>query len=367
MLKRIYAHNFRCLVNFEMKLDELTLLLGPNGGGKSTVFDLLINIRKLLVDQARVHDIFKDNDFTAWINKKDLAVELDIKGSAGLFSYRLVISENTEVKKNCVGYEHLLLDGNMLFKFENGVKHLYTNGNIESSYPFDGTFSALVFSISTSDDNPLIQFVNEIHKIFVLSLNPRTILSDAEEESEWINHDGSNFASWYRFHSQGKVEKFTQLQNQLQTIIPGFHYLKLEPTKKGRLLKVGFTSKDNTIPPIFFEFSQLSDGQRVLIVLYSLLLGLRDLGLTLFIDEPENYLALPEIQPWLMELKDVCGEGFPQAVLISHHPELIDYLGHDCGIILERDPLGPVRVKKLPEIMDSGLKLSELIARGCME
>jgi hypothetical protein len=104
-----------------------------------------------------------------------------------------------------------------------------------------------------------------------------------------------------------------------------------------------------------------------MIVLYTFLLGLQDLGHTLFIDEPENYVSLPEIQPWLMALNSACGERFPQTVLISHHPELIDYLGPECGKWIERDPLGPTRVKNTPERVDEGLKLSEQIARGWTE
>ncbi|NCO53595.1 MAG: ATP-binding protein, partial [Deltaproteobacteria bacterium] len=102
-------------------------------------------------------------------------------------------------------------------------------------------------------------------------------------------------------------------------------------------------------------------------VLYSLLLCLKDLDHTIFLDEPENYISLPEIQPWVMALSDACAEGFDQAVLISHHPELIDYLGAECGKWMERGPLGPARVKKLPEKLDDVLKLSEQIARGWME
>ena len=30
MIRRIYADNFRCLVNFELELDELNVLLGAN-------------------------------------------------------------------------------------------------------------------------------------------------------------------------------------------------------------------------------------------------------------------------------------------------------------------------------------------------
>ncbi|MFP4165374.1 MAG: AAA family ATPase, partial [Chitinispirillaceae bacterium] len=185
-------------------------------------------------------------------------------------------------------------------------------------------------------------------------------------ESDWLNRNGTNFASWYRFLSQEHQDKTIDLTNNLRDILPGFHAFKLETAGKHRILKVGFLNGKKS-EPVYFDFEQISDGQRTMIVLYSLLLSLQDLGHTLFLDEPENYLALPEIQPWLMELNNACGEDFPQAVLISHHPELIDYLGPECGKWIDRDPLGPTRVKSLPTKIEKNLKLSEQIARGWTE
>ena len=68
-----------------------------------------------------------------------------------------------------------------------------------------------------------------------------------------------------------------------------------------------------------------------------------------------------------MELNDTCGDGFSQVILISHHPELIDYLGPECGKWIECYALGPSRVKGIPTRIDKGLKLSEQIARGWSE
>ena len=102
-----------------------------------------------------------------------------------------------------------------------------------------------------------------------------------------------------------------------------------------------------------------------LIALYSLVRLAAGQGYTLFLDEPDNYVALSEIQPWLVELADACGDTVPQAVLCSHHPELIDYLGADRGVLLEGESSGVTRAKTLADgVVDDGLKLSERIARG---
>jgi len=112
------------------------------------------------------------------------------------------------------------------------------------------------------------------------------------------------------------------------------------------------------------RLDELSDDQRALIALYALvsLAGDQDV---LFLDEPDNFLALAEIQPWLMALSDTCGSRPRQAIICSHHPELIDYLGGEAGVLLKRESSGSITTRRLSEATgDAGLKLSEIIARG---
>lgn len=54
MIKRFYIDNYKSLVNFELPLQELTLLLGANGAGKTAVLDVVFALRQLLSGQAKV-------------------------------------------------------------------------------------------------------------------------------------------------------------------------------------------------------------------------------------------------------------------------------------------------------------------------
>ena len=84
------------------------------------------------------------------------------------------------------------------------------------------------------------------------------------------------------------------------------------------------------------------------------------------IDEPENFLALPEIQPWLLKMADKAEEKACQVFLISHHPELINYLAASKGYWFEGVSGRTIRVHAIHADDETrpGLPISELIARG---
>jgi predicted ATPase len=164
-----------------------------------------------------------------------------------------------------------------------------------------------------------------------------------------------------------------QLIQELKQVLPGFDYFKFEAVgEKHRLLKVCFRNEENG-EPIEYHFGELSDGQRMLIVLYTLLysaLSDSKSGCTLCLDEPENFLAMSEIQPWLTQLYDACIEGKLQALLISHHPEFMNYLlaSPPSGFWFERQSNRPVRVKPIVfSEQNVGIPASELIARGWVD
>ena len=109
--------------------------------------------------------------------------------------------------------------------------------------------------------------------------------------------------------------------------------------------------------------TQLSDGQRALVVLYSLLHLPSDRRPSIFLDEPDNYLSLSEVQPWLAEAVQGCGDSIEQLVLISHHPTTIDYMAGASGLWFSREENGPTRVTDDPP-NGGDLPFSEIVARG---
>lgn len=86
---------------------------------------------------------------------------------------------------------------------------------------------------------------------------------------------------------------------------------------------------------------------------------------TVLMDEPDNFVGLPELQPWVLSLMELMGDD-TQGILISHHPEILNVSGEQYGRYLWRDNhtsptrIGPLRTQE-------SISVSEAIARGWVD
>lgn len=112
-----------------------------------------------------------------------------------------------------------------------------------------------------------------------------------------------------------------------------------------------------------YSISELSEGQRCLLSLYMILHFRIERGDTVFIDEPDNFIALREIQPWLLAAEEAVDNHHGQLIIVSHHPETLNQWTRLKALRCFREQNGQVRtVKFLPD--GSELQPSEVIARG---
>ncbi|MDR3336966.1 MAG: ATP-binding protein [Treponema sp.] len=122
-----------------------------------------------------------------------------------------------------------------------------------------------------------------------------------------------------------------------------------------KLLKLRFEGED-----LFFD--QLSDGEKMLFGLYAVYTALgRGTVNTVLIDEPDNYISLQELQPWLLSMGEIA-DVLHQIIIISHNGEIIDS-NPSTGYFFWRDNhRSPARVGPLD--VPQGLTAREALARG---
>ncbi len=365
MLKRLYADNFRCLVNFELKFDRVNLLLGENGTGKTTVFEVLYRLQQFLAGNAKVLTVFPSGDLTCWQTNVTQRFELDLEAGGNAFNYSVVIEHDEDRRRAKIKSETLLLGGKKLFDFQEGTAQLYRDDFTPGpEYPFDWTQSGVGVLNERPDNKMLTRFRREVEKLIIVEFQPALMASESREEAPILSRNMENFVSWYRFLSQEYQGAMLAIFPELKRVLPGFNACNLKEAGEAKVMKVLFDRPNGSGRPIPYNFHELSHGQRLLIALYSLLFGLKDEGVSLFLDEPDNFVALREIQPWLMALSDFVGEGIEQAVLISHHPDVINYLASSSGRWFERESNVPARVRDKPKAVVEGLTMAETVARG---
>ena len=189
---------------------------------------------------------------------------------------------------------------------------------------------------------------------------PVLIKQVAESEDKRLSKYAENFAQWYRHILQENPGITYKTKESLKDVLPGFEELSLNESGDTRKLRAKFRIDNGEHS---FDFIDLSDGQRQLIVLYTILQSLKqNIFSVLLIDEPDNFVSLREIQPWLKSLEDACKDKAVQSIIISHHPEIINDMAHGAEIWFSRQNGAQVVTNPYPTT--PGLTPAETMARG---
>lgn len=284
------------------------------------------------------------------------------------YTYRLEIEHDADRRRARIQRETLHAGGKPLFSFIHGDARLYRDNHSEGpTFPADWSESALARVAPRGDNKKLTAFLEFIRRIVVCGLYPRTFTAESSGEAPVLVRDGSNFASWYRHMMLEHQDLVPDFVAAVREVIDDFANIRLERVgTEARALMVVFRRGSGSDAEKYeLRLDEISDGQRALLAIYALIHLTASQGYALFLDEPDNYVALAELQPWLMALADACGATVSQVVICSHHPELIDYLGPDHGVVLSREVTGVTKVSKTADAdVGDALRLSEVIARG---
>lgn len=376
MLKRLYVHNYKCLVNFEINFDkDISLFLGANGSGKSTVFEVLAKLRKVINYETKldsesrrdvnkgIEDIFEFNNYPRAFkhDKADTRFELDIKIQESVYRYSLTIDlgsiERYQKASPIIKEESLSRDEEILVK-SNTEKTLYFGkDNGEAEFPLDKSTS----SIKNYCEFEAEEFLQYFDNLLLIRINPYVMSSRFIDQNSEMKEDSSNFVEWLSHLNEENRNGVMEFENVIRQIIPEYDHFRIMSVAHFKALIIDFKNS-NTKKPISYDFQELSEGQKALFALYALLYCTPENSL-ICIDEPENFLALPEIQPWFDTLYDQCAERGLQALLISHHPKIINLLANDSGYWFSKEN-NLTRIQKISPEDESGLSIAELIDRG---
>ncbi|MDI9603434.1 MAG: AAA family ATPase [Acidobacteriota bacterium] len=376
MITQLRVDNYRGVQRLELGLNSMNLLTGGNGSGKTSVLMAIAAIRDLATGRHAVAEAFPSLSCTRWVSEPHqtfrLALEGDDpcnQGAPITYLYELTIDHEHSGGKPTgrarVLRESVRAEGDRpLFEFSEGTVQLYNDGfGTGPQFTFNWERSGLSsVQLGRPDNTRLTHMVEMLRLIRVLHLSPEDVSDVSEQPEEQLAFSGGNFAAWYRWLSDGNQALGAEIGRALEEVIPGFDYFGAPEVGAGR--KRLYVYRRHGAHQSQYDLSELSSGQLALTVLYTVLIDASKRGGVVCIDEPGAFLALEEIQPWLRDLSDLCLEGKAQAILTSHHPELVNYLGPEFGIWLRRGDEGGTDHEPLAGLLEDTLDPAEALSRG---
>jgi hypothetical protein len=361
------------LVNFECRLAAKQLILGSNGAGKSTLFEVLSLLRNFCVRGEPAEDVLAGATRTRWQDVPGQSFELDVSGNGGKYTFQLVVDTWGSPARPRVVKEQVDYSGEPIFRFTRGEVHLFNDRHEDKvQYPFDWHRSALATIMERHDNTKLSWFKRWLGGVLCLSPNPWRMSALAQRESPFPVGNLSNFADWFRhLRQESDSRELLALMEDLRDVIDGFESMDLKDAGLGnRVLRLTLSSEEGPGAPRrndTYGFDELSDGQRVLIGLYTALHFALRPGATVGFDEPDNFIALREVLPWLDKVLERVEDAPAQVLIASHHPELLNRMAFENGLLLDRPGGRYTRARRFEDPSQTGLPPAELIARGWEE
>lgn len=363
MLKRIYVHNYRTFVNFEWSPPSACVLIGENGSGKSSLLDVLMDLRALLVHGMTVVELNLAAQRTKWLSEPEQKFELELAGEGKTFRYLLTVHWESE---RCSIRESLHMDNTLVYRSRDGRVELFDEQGMAegtTAIPYDRQRSFVSVLESQGRQSPVATFRALVRSIVPFRPDPMRFNEVSKSDANGITMDLSNFVDFYRSRVGQDPEAAVQMMQDLREVLVGFTQIRLESiSQEHKELRVRFKF---AAKPHELTWAQLSPGQRLLIALY----GVFRLGLSRWndyvFDEIENYVAPKEIQPFLRKLLDAFAESGKQVIVISHHPESINYLAVDSMWRMWRDKVGGhSRIAKIEPDLAAGETAYDVAKRG---
>jgi predicted ATPase len=361
MLTRVYIDNFRSFVNFEYRPERKQLLLGPNGSGKSSLLEAIRYVKSFI---AGGDNPFTQSTRTRWQDRPLQVIELEALLDGQEYQYRIETRFELETRRPSVNLEGLKVSGVTSFERTSGQLRFFLQaGTQETAKPPDDARSALYLSrLSNPRVNRFMQWLDSIHCLqidaYFDAMNETADSGESQPDFEL-----ENLAGWYRYLLQAHPVENVNFLAAVKEALDQFQELRFYSSGgSAERLRAVFRASTNEL--VSYSLSELSDGQRCLLGLYMILHFLISKGHTVFIDEPDNFISLREIQPWLLAAEEAVEDHHGQLILISHHPEILNQWAQEHGLRFFREDNGHVRTEKFKPGLDGNLLPAETIARG---
>ena len=381
-IEYLRVENYRALRNLELKnITPLTVFLGANGSGKSTIFDVFaflsecftVGLRKAWDKRGRFRELRTRGQ------DGPIIIELKYreKSKSPIITYHLAITEGSkgpyvteewlQWRRGRRGKPFRFLD------FKNGEGQVITGEmpDEEDERVNEQLDSSELLAVSTLGQfakhprvSALRRFITGWYLSYLTADNTRGQPEAGAQER--LSPTGDNLPNVIQYLKEQHSDRLNEILNTLSRRVPRLEKVEASIMPDGRLL---LQIKDAPFPePILAKFA--SDGTLKMLAYLTVLYD-PDPPQLVGIEEPENHLH-PRL---LRELAEECrsASANSQLMVTTHSPFFVDGLKSEEVWVLYRDENGFTQakrtddMKRIKEFMNKGALLGELWMEGYFE
>ncbi|HET6250926.1 MAG TPA: AAA family ATPase [Tepidisphaeraceae bacterium] len=362
MITRLYAHNFRCYQNFSFDLTDkhAALIIGKNGSGKSTCLHVLFVLQRIARGTSRLKDLISSADFCRFISSQkptstpQIRFEVDLQLKDRKYSYVLALEMPESFREVRVVEESLSVDGTAVFT----RKLAQVTLRATASFNVDWHIIALTVINERPPGNAIQTVRDFLASTILLTPEPSRMTGYSDVAELQIDVTASNIASTLRALLEQKPAAYSVLDKHIRERIADFS--SLEFTERGESGKQLIVKFDRTEP---LDFSMLSSGEKCF-ALAAVILAVQDKIGSVFCmwDEPDNHLALTEVNQFVAGLRKIASRGEAQLIVTSHNPEAIRAFSDENTFVFLRPTHDtPTQVRRLGSFQYTGSLVDALI------
>lgn len=356
MLKRLYAHNYRCFENFEFKPQNQTasLLLGKNGCGKSTIRQVLALFQAIGRGKTRVGELVQASDFANGRTHLPMRFELEVTIDQKTLAYTLALELPERFRELRVKEERLTVDGEVLFSRELAEVTVSRKAQKrDTAFFMDWHLVALPVIQDAATESILHSIRDWMARMVLLAPIPPLMNEQTLGVESAIDDRASNLADWLAALLETHPSAYSEVTAHLQQVMPDLTSFRFERLgRDARALMVQFNQNQQSLE---LPLSALSDGEKCFFLSAVLLAANKVSGpLFAFWDEPDNYLALSEVNQFVVALKRSFVRSKGQLIATSHNPQAILCFAEESTWVMgRRSHVEPSLIRSLDELNSS--------------
>jgi predicted ATPase len=381
-IEQLRIQNYRALNNIELKnITPLTVFLGSNGSGKSTIFDVF----------AFLAECFQFGLRRAW-DRRGRFRELRTRGMEGPICFEFKYREKPQ--DPIITYYLAIAEGNRgpyiveeslqwrrgqtgkpftFLTFKEGIGEVISGEMPEKEdaripQQLDSPDILAVNTLGQFASNPRVSALRRFISGWYLSYLTADRARGTPEAGpqERLSETGDNLPNVIQYLKEQHPERLDRILTTLAHRIPRLESIEAEMMQDGRLL---LQIKDAPFQrPILAKFA--SDGTLKMLAYLTVLYDPNPPQL-IGIEEPENHLH-PRLLP---ELAEECrtASGQSQLMVTTHSPYFVDALRPEELWVLYRDLQGFTQAKRaadmrgIPKFISEGATLGNLWMEGFFE